>query len=127
MEVKQFASFVHLGSIVNDQGSSKKEILKRIGLAKKTFSDMGKMLKNLSMNMKARVRILKCFVWSKLLYGCEAWTIRKDLKRKVDAAGMCFIRRILRIPWTDKVTNEEVLRRAGLKRELMDVSNGPQE
>ena len=81
-EVKQFASFVHLGSIVNEQGSSGKEILKRIGLAKKAFSDMGKVLKNLSMKMKARVRILKCFVWSKLLYGCEAWTIRKDLRRK---------------------------------------------
>ena len=70
-EVKQVESFVYLGSITNDHVSSEKEIVKRIGLATKAV-DMDKMLKNLSMNMKARVRILKCFVWSKLLYGCEA-------------------------------------------------------
>ena len=107
-----------MGSIINDQRSSE-EIVKRIGLAKKAFSDMDKMLESLSINLKARVRKLKCFVWSELLYGCEAWTIRKDLRRKLDAAEMWFIRRMLRIPWTDKVTNEEMLRRAGLKRALM--------
>ena len=80
---------------------------------------MDKILKNFSISMKASVRILKCFVWSKLLYRYEAWTIRKDLRRKLDAAEMCFIRRMLRIPWTNKVTNEEILRRAGLKRELL--------
>ena len=59
-EVKQVESFVYLGSIVTDQGSSEKEILKRIGLAEKAFSDMDKISKNLSMNVKAGVRILKC-------------------------------------------------------------------
>ena len=114
-EVKQFESFVYLGSIINGQGSSEKETVKRIGLAKNAFSDMDKMLKNLSVNMKARVRLWKCFVWSKLLYGCEVRTIRKDFRRNLDAAEMWFIRRMLRIPWTDKVTNEEVLRRAEYK------------
>ena len=46
--------------------------------------------------MKARVRIWKCFVWSKLLYGCEAWTNRKDLRRKFDASEMWFTRRMLK-------------------------------
>ena len=107
-----------MGSIINDQGSSE-EIVKRIGLAKKAFSDMDKMLKSLSMSMKARVRKLKCFVWSKLVLGCEAWTIRKDWRRKLDAAEVWFTKRMLRIPWTDKLTNEEMLRRAGIKRGLM--------
>ena len=66
--------------------------------------------------MKVRVRILKCFVWSKLLYGLQAWKIKKDLRRKSDAAEMWFIRGVLRITWTEKVINEEVLRRVGLKR-----------
>ena len=112
-EVKQVESFVYFRSIINGQGSGEKEIVKRIGLAKKAFSDIDKMLKKLSMNMKARVRLWKCFVWSKLLCGCEAWSIRKDFRRKLDAAEIGFIRRMLRIPWKDKVTNEEVLRRAG--------------
>ena len=118
-EVKQVESFVYLGSTITDQGNSEKEIVKRIGLAKKAFGNMDNMLKNLSMSIKVRIRILKCFVWSKLLYGCEAWTIRKDFRRKLDAVEMWFVRRMLRIQWTDKVTNEEVLKRAGLERGLM--------
>ena len=74
--VKQVESFVYLGSTIADQGNSEKEIVKRIGIAKKAFGNMEKTLKNLSMSIKVRVRILKCFVWSKLLYGCETWTIR---------------------------------------------------
>ena len=62
-EVKQVESFVYLGSTSTDQGNSEKEIVKRIGLAKKTFGNMDKLLKNLSMSIKVRVRILKCFVW----------------------------------------------------------------
>ena len=73
-----------MGSTITDQGSSEKEIVKWIGLGKKAFGNKYKMLKNLSMCIKVRVRILKWFVWSKLLYGCEAWTIRKDLTRKLD-------------------------------------------
>ena len=91
-EVKQVESFVYLGSTSTDQGNSEKEIVKPIGLAKKTFGNMDKLLKNLSMSIKFRVRILKCFVWSKLLYGYVAWTIRKDLRRKLDAVGMWFVR-----------------------------------
>ena len=59
-EVKQVESILYLGSIINGHGSSEKEIVKRVGLAKKVFSDVDKMLKNLSMNMKARVRLLNC-------------------------------------------------------------------
>ena len=118
-EVKQVENFVYLGSTITDQGNSEKEIVKRVGLAKRAFGNMDKMSKNLSMSIKVGVRILKCFVWSKLLYVCEAWTIRKDLRRKLDAVEMWFVRRMLRIEWTDKVTNEEVLRRAGLERGLM--------
>ena len=77
-----------MGSTITDQGNSEKEIVKRIGLAKKTFGNMDKMLKNLSMSIKVRVRIVKCFVWPKLLYGCEAWTNREDLRRKLDAVEM---------------------------------------
>ena len=83
-EVKQVESFVYLGSTITNQGNSEREIVKRIGLAKKAFGNMDKMLKNLSMSIKFRVRILKCYVCSKLLDGCEAWTIRKDLRRKLD-------------------------------------------
>ena len=90
--VKNVESFVYFESIFTGKGNSKKEIVKRIGLAKKAFGSMYKMLKNFSMSIQVRVKILKCFVWSKLLYGCEAWTIRKYLRRKLDAVEMWFVR-----------------------------------
>ena len=49
-------------------------------------------------------------MWSILLYGCESWTLDKDIERRIEAAEMWFLRRILRISWTEKVKNGEVLR-----------------
>ena len=61
---------------------SEKEIVKRISMAKKAFGSMVQILKNLSISMKVRIRTLKCFVWSRLLYGCKTWTIKRDLRNK---------------------------------------------
>ena len=55
------------------------------------------------------------------MYGCEAWTITNELKHNIEAAEMWFLRRILRISHLDRVTNNDVLRRAGVRRELLEV------
>ena len=69
--------------------------------------------------MTTKIRILKTYIWSILLYGCECWTINKVMERKLEAAEMWFIRRMLRVSWTDKKTNEAVLKEANLERSLM--------
>ena len=66
--VKQVESFVYLGSTITNQESSEKEIVKRIGLAKKAFGNIDKMWKNLSMSITIRVRILKCSVCGQSCY-----------------------------------------------------------
>ena len=58
-------------------------------------------------------------VWSVLLYGSESWTISRAMQERLQAVEMWFLRRMLRIPWVDRVTNEEVLGRAGTHRQLM--------
>ena len=60
---------------------SEKEIIKRkrIGMAKAAFAKLKSVFRNLSIGIGTRVRILRCYVWSTLTYGCEVWTIRKDL------------------------------------------------
>ena len=65
------------------------------------------------------MRILKAYVWSVLLFGCESWTISKEMRKRLEAAEMWFLRRMLRIPWTARRTNVEVLQMARTKRELM--------
>ena len=62
---------------------------------------------------------LKAYVWSILLYGCECWALTKELERRLEAAEIWFIRRIFKISWTDKKSNEEVMRMAGYERSLL--------
>ena len=94
-----------------------KEIKTRIGVAKTAFGKMKKMLTNITMNMDLRLRLLRCYVWSTLLY--ETWTVKKTMEKRLKATEMCFLRRMLRIPWTARVSNEEVMRRAGMERRLL--------
>ena len=58
-------------------------------------------------------------MWSTMLYGCETWSISKVMRDRLEAAEMWLLRRMLRIPWTARMTNEEVRERAGVKREVI--------
>ena len=118
-EIKQKNSFVYLGSKLTADGRSEEEISRRINEAKRAFQKMGGLLKNRHMSLETRKRALKTYVWSVLLYGCETWTISKTMTKRLEAAEMWMWRRMLRISWTDRVTNEEVLRRMGVGRGLM--------
>ena len=57
---------------------------------------------------------------SRLTYGCESWTLRKNEEARLDAFEMKGLRKILRVSWTAKKTNEWVLNKAGVKKELLD-------
>ena len=56
-----------------------------------------------------RKRLSKCHIWSVLLYGCESWTVSKNTVNKLEEIEMWFWRRMVRISWIEKMTNEEVL------------------
>ena len=69
--IKQVENFKYLGSIISENTNCEKEIKTKIGVAKTAFGKMKKMLTNIPMNMDLRLRLLRCYVWSTLLYGCE--------------------------------------------------------
>ena len=73
---------------------------------------MGSILTSKGISMQARLRTLKCYVWSTLLYGCETWTISKAMEKRLVVTEMWFRRRILRVPWIKRISNEEILRKA---------------
>ena len=79
---------------------------------------MKSIMTNIKMSIVVRKRILEAFIEPVLLYGCEAWTIDERMKRSLETTEMWFLRRI-RIPWTAKKTNEEVLTEAQTTRQLM--------
>jgi hypothetical protein len=118
-EIKQVDQFSFLGSLMTSDGKSDQEIKRRIAIAKTAFQSMKNVLTSKRMSVRARCRILKCYIWSTLTYGCETWTISKASQEKLEAAEMWFLRRMMKIPWTDKVSNEEVLIRTDTERLLM--------
>ncbi|GFO48432.1 RNA-directed DNA polymerase from mobile element jockey [Plakobranchus ocellatus] len=80
---------------------------------------MKTILTNKHISIETRKRALMCCIEPVLMYGCEAWTISKQIQNKLEATEMWFLRRMLRIPWTAKKTNEKVLNEANKRRSLV--------
>ena len=80
---------------------------------------MKSLVTNGSISVGLRKRFIKAYGWSTFLYGSEAWNISKAMERRIEALEMWFYRRMLKIPWVDHISNEQVLQRAGARREIM--------
>jgi len=70
-------------------------------------------------NLELKNKIMKCLVWSVVLYAAETWMLMQTDKR-LEAFEMCIRRRMLKISWLDKVTNEEVLRRVNKDKQILN-------
>lgn len=116
--IEEVSAFTYLGSKMTNDGRCKKDIISRINQAKRAFNAKKSLLTSNGIDMKIRKRLVKGFIWSVALYACETWTIGTEERRKLESFEMWCYRRIMRIKWVDKVTNEEVLRRIGEGREL---------
>jgi len=124
--VERVESFRYLGSIVTEDVRCDTEIKTRIGIAKKAFGNMKSMMTNRKLSMRTRKSLMKTHVWSTLLYGVESWTLSAELVKRLEAMEMWLWRRMMKIPWTARRTNEEVLQMVGEKRELMRAVRGRQ-
>ena len=96
-----------------------KEVKIRCGHAKATFKKLDTFLTNPRISITVGKRILQCYVEPFLTYGSEAWTITKQIKKKTEATEMWFIRRMLRIPYTVRVTNDKALLDANTDRNIL--------
>lgn len=117
--VQQVSSFKYLGTLINDQIDPRKEIRSRIEQARRVFTQMKTFFTRSDLSLELRIRMIRCYIFSVLLYGCESWTLNPSLERNLEAFEMYLYRRVLRISWVQKVTNEEVLRRMGKQKELL--------
>ena len=117
--IKQVNSFNYLGSMLTSDGRCEKKIRRRIGMAKTSFNQMSPVLKDRKLPIQLKVRLLKCFIWSVLLYGCDSWTLSAALTRNIEATEMWFYRRMIRVSYTAHETNISVLQRMGQERQLL--------
>jgi len=106
-------SFNYLVSTMTD-GRCEPEIKVRIALAKEAFSERRELLTK-PFRKKVKKNIVNTLVWSTLLYGSETWTLRKEDIRRLEAVEMWMWRRMEKVSWMDKITNEEILNKVGEK------------
>ena len=69
--------------------------------------------------MKTKIRVLNCYINPVLMYGSEAWTITADMSKRLASCEMWLLRQMLKIKWSDRVSNKEVLRKANVKQKLL--------
>jgi len=112
-------SYQYLGTSVTKDWRSTTEIKRRIAMAKEAFGKGRNLFCSPVLKLDLRKRLAKCYVWSTLLYGSEAWTMGKREMSRIEAFEMWVWRRMERISWKDKVRNEEVLARVNEERRIM--------
>ena len=117
--LQQVDKFTYLGTQIREDGKTDKEIERRINIAKERFGSMSKLLTTKRLKLETKIRILKCYVFSLLTYGSEAWTLTKALENRIEAFEMWCLRRIGNISWRDKIKNGTVLDKLHTKRQLV--------
>ena len=110
--LEQVKAFKYLGQTIAENGSTDTEIRKRIEIARKSFVNMSDVLTSKSLKIETRKRMARCYVLSTFLYASETWTCNKLMMDKIEAFEMWMLRRMLKISYTEHVTNVEVLNRA---------------
>lgn len=118
--VTYVSGYVYLGTNINDKWDHSVEIKQRIEKARTAFIKMNNVFRSHNLPLKTKIRLLRCYVFTVLLYGAEAWTLTEASMKKLEAFEMWCYRRILKISWVDRITNNEVLRRMNKTCEILN-------
>ena len=104
------ADFIFLGSKITADGDCSHEIKRHLLLGKKVMTNLDSIFKNRDITLPTKVRLVKAMVFPVVIYGCESWTVEKAERRRIDAFEMWCWRRLLRVPWTARRSNQSILK-----------------
>ena len=102
--------FIFLGSKITTDGDYRHEIKRRLLLGRKVLTNLDSMLKSRDITLSTNDHMVKAMVFPVVMYGCESWTINKAERRRIDAFEVWCWRRLLRVPWTARRSNQSILK-----------------
>ena len=104
--VETVSDCIFLGSKITADGNCSHEIKRRLVLGRKAVTNLDSIFKSRDITLPTKVRLVKAMVFPVVMYGCESWTIKKDECRRIDAFDLWCWRRLLRVPWTVRRSNQ---------------------
>ena len=108
--VETVANLIFLGSKITADGDCNHEIKRRLLLVRKVKTNLDSILKSRDITLPTKVHLVKAMVFPVVMYGCESWTIKKTECGRIDAFELWCWRRLLRVPWTARRSNQSILK-----------------
>ena len=99
-----------LGSKIPADGDCSHEIKRCLLLGRKVMTNLDSIFKSRDITLPTKVRLVKAMVFPVVMYGCESWTLKKAERRRIDAFELWCWRRLLRVPWTARRSNQSILK-----------------
>ena len=104
------ADFIFGGSKITVDGDCSHEIKRRLLLGRKVMNNLDSIFKSRNITLPTKVRLVKAMVFPVVMYGCASWTVKKTESRRIGAFELWCWRRLLRVPWTTRRSNQSILK-----------------
>ena len=108
--VETVSDFIFLGSKITADGDCSHEIKRCLLFVRKVMTNLDSIFKSRDITLPTKVRLVKAMVFPVVMYGCESWTVKKFQCRRIDAFEVWRWRRLLRVPWTARRSNQSILK-----------------
>ena len=108
--VERVPDFISVGSKITADGDCSHEIKRRLLLGWKVMTNLESIFKSRDITLPTKVRLVKAMVFPVVMYGCESWTVKNAEHRRIDSFELWCWRRLLRVPWTARRSNQSILK-----------------
>ena len=108
--VETMSDFIFWGSKITADGDCRHEIKRHLLLGRKVMTNLDSILESRDITLRTKVHLVKAMVFPVVVYGCESWTVKKAEHQKIDAFELWYWRRLLRVPWTARRSNQSILK-----------------
>ena len=102
---KTVSDFILRGSEITADGDCSHEIKRHLLLGRKVMTSLDSIFKSRDITLPTKVHLVKAIVFPVVMYGCESWTVKKAEHQRIDAFDLWCWRRLLRVPWTARISN----------------------